>query len=195
MSPRYDDEWIAAMLDREGRFGRVRPEDLLVDTGLRESQIVVDVGCGPGLLTLAAASVVGPAGKVYAVDTEQKMLDLVDSRAKDAGLENVAPVASQGQPVPLPDESVDYAICSLVLHYPDAFDDRVDMALELARLLRVKGRLLVIEWVPQEGDDPASRLAQDDAEKILRQAHLHVGKPLRLGERQYAIVATRPGDD
>ena len=193
MSARYDDEWIATMLDTEGRFGEVRPEDLLADTGLGAGQTVVDVGCGPGLLTFAAASVVGHDGKVYAVDIEQKMLELVSSRAESTGLDNVAPVLSAGPGVPLPDAMAHYAICSQVLHFPDAFADRVDMARDVARLLRPSGRILLIEWVPQEGDDPAKRLTPEQTEEVLRVAGLRSDKPLRLGEKQYAIVATRPG--
>ena len=181
------------MLDTEGRFGKVRPQNLLVDTGLRERQIVVDVGCGPGLLTFAAASLVGHEGKVYAVDIEQKMLDLVSSRAESTRLDNVLTVLSTGQGVPLPDAIAHYVICSQVLHYPDSFDDRVDMAREAARLVRPNGQVLVIEWVPQEGDDPASRLTPEDTNEILRLASLRFDKPLRLGGRQYAIIATRPG--
>ena len=194
MSPRYDDEWIAAMLDTDGRFGDVRPEALLIDTGLEEGQTVVDVGCGPGLLAFAAASVVGTTGKVYAVDVEQKMLDLVSSRAESSGLDNVVGVLSEGQRVPLPDGIAHYAICSQVLHFPDSFGDRVDMALDAARLVGTGGRLLVIEWVPEDGADQASRLGPEDTAEILRRAGLEPGEPLTLGDRQYSIAATSPGD-
>ena len=193
MSPRYDDEWIASMLDTDGRFGDVRPEALLIDTGLEEGQTVVDVGCGPGLLAFAAASVVGPAGQVYAVDIEERMLDLVSGRAESSGLDNVVVVLSEGQRVPLPDGIAQYAICSQVLHFPDTFGDRVDMALDAARLVGTGGRVLVIEWVPEDADR-ASRLKPEGTAEILRRAGLEPGEPLRLGDRQYAIAATGRGD-
>jgi ubiquinone/menaquinone biosynthesis C-methylase UbiE len=179
------------MLDGDGRFGAAGPRGLLEDTGLRAGHTVVDMGCGPGLLTLAAASVVGAAGKVYAVDIKHKMLDLVSSTATTAGLGNVETVSSTGNEVPLPDHIAHYVICSQVLHYPDSIPERVDLARELARLVKPSGRILVIEWVPSEGDISVLRLAPADTEEILRRAGLRTDMTAPAGEKQYAIVASR----
>ena len=86
MSPRYDAEWIGNLLDTERRLGGVGPEEFLKNAGLRSGDTVVDVGCGPGFMTLPAAELVGPNGRVYAVDIKQPMLNLVDTRAAEAGL-------------------------------------------------------------------------------------------------------------
>ena len=53
-------------------------------------QPVLDVGCGTGRLTLPIARLVGPQGRVLAVDVQQKMLDTVRARAQAANLENVS---------------------------------------------------------------------------------------------------------
>ncbi len=192
MSPRYDDEWIARMLDVEGRLGNLTPEQLLISTGLAPNQTVVDVGCGPGFFTLPAAVVVGDLGRVYSVDIEQRMLDLVNSYAAKLGLGNVLTVYSRGGRVPLPDQIADYAICSLLLHDPTDHASRVDMAKDIRRLLREDGRLLVIEWTPQPGDDPARRLPADEMAAVLREAGLEFDDPQPLGEKQYMLVARVP---
>ena len=193
MSPRYDDEWTALLLDADSRFGYVRPEDLLAESGMGEGQVVVDVGCGPGLLTLAASSVVGSTGKVYAVDIERKMLDMVAAEAEGAGLGNIETVYSAGDGVPLPDELADYVICSQVLHYPDVWDERVEIARDAARMVRPNGRMLIVEWVPQEdGTDRMSRLTPERVKEILKLAGLRYDNQLRLGDRQYAVLASRP---
>ena len=44
--------------------------------------------CGPGFVTLQAAEMVGPAGRVYALDIHEGMVSLAGSRA-EAGLTNV----------------------------------------------------------------------------------------------------------
>ena len=69
---------------------------------------VVEYGCGPGLVALQAAAMVGPSGKVYGIDIHQGMVSLVNSRAAEAGLTNVtallkdgaqgAPARRRGQP-------------------------------------------------------------------------------------------------
>ena len=190
MCARYDDEWIAAMMDTKGRFGRQTPGELLADTGLRAGQAVVDLGCGPGLLALVAAEMVGPGGKVFAVDTERSMLDQMDSRAKHSGLENIETVHSDGGRTPLPDGSADYAICSLVLHFPPDFPGRVEMAKDVARLLRSGGRSLWIEWTPKESDDPARRLGPKETAGILREAGFDTETARPVGDKQFAILAT-----
>ena len=192
MSPRYDNEWVARMLDVEGRLGKLIPEELLVSTGLALHQTVVDVGCGPGFFTLPAAVIVGDLGRVYAVDIEQRMLDLVNSYAAKLGLENVLTVYSRGGRAPLPDQIADYAICSLLIHDQPDHAGRVNMVKDIRRLLRKDGRLLVIEWTPQPDDDPARRLTADEMVAVLRDAGLEFDDPQPLGEKQYMLVARAP---
>ena len=192
MSPRYDDDWVATMLDAESRQGELTPEELLRSAGLGEGQTVIDVGCGPGFLTLPAAAVVGRLGRVYAVDVEQQMLDLVQRRAASEGVDNIETVLSPGDLVPLEDQTGDYAICGLVLHYPDELARRVDMARDIARLLRPGGRALLIEWAPQPDDDPDQRMGPEEMATVLREAGLEGGGPKPLGEKQYTMVARRP---
>ena len=191
MSPRYDKEWLAGMLDTEGRLGTTRPEELLVATGLGERQIVVDVGCGPGFLTIPAAMVVGPHGQVYAVDVEPKMLDLVNSKAAASKLENIITVLSSGQNVPLADHVADYAICALLLHDRPDFESRADMARDIVRLVQPGGHILVIEWVPKTGDDRSRRLTPEETAAVLHEASLVFEGPHPLGEKQYMMVASR----
>ena len=55
---------------------------------LREGSVVVDVGCGTGGLTVEAALQVTPKGKVFAVDEDEKAVELTKA--------NVARFAVQG---------------------------------------------------------------------------------------------------
>src|SRR5437879_5012954 len=57
--------------------------------GLRPGMRVVDVGSGPGRLSLPAARLVGDRGEVLAVDLQRPMLDIVERRAAREGLRNV----------------------------------------------------------------------------------------------------------
>src|ERR1035437_5681212 len=59
---------------------------------LSPGQIAMDIGCGPGFFTSALAKLVGPEGKVVAVDIQQKMLELLKKRLDRKGLaERVEP--------------------------------------------------------------------------------------------------------
>jgi len=77
--------WLAWTFDNPLRKFLQDPEQILrsyVKTGMT----VVDIGCGMGYFSVAMAKMVGPAGKVIAVDIQQKMLDLCRKRAYRAGI-------------------------------------------------------------------------------------------------------------
>jgi ubiquinone/menaquinone biosynthesis C-methylase UbiE len=50
--------------------------------GLREGMTVLEVGCGPGLVSLDLARTVGPSGRVIAVDVHKESLDRLNEAAK-----------------------------------------------------------------------------------------------------------------
>jgi ubiquinone/menaquinone biosynthesis C-methylase UbiE len=62
---------------------------LLERAGVAPGMRVLDVGCGPGRLTLPAARRVGPSGEVVGLDIQPEMLRRVRDRAAAAGLANV----------------------------------------------------------------------------------------------------------
>jgi demethylmenaquinone methyltransferase/2-methoxy-6-polyprenyl-1,4-benzoquinol methylase len=57
--------------------------------GLKEGDTVLDVCCGSGLSFKAIESIIGPTGKIIAVDTNHNMLALARSRAARHGWSNI----------------------------------------------------------------------------------------------------------
>ena len=188
MSERYTEEWVASLLDVDKRFGDADPDELLA--GVAPGDTVVDYGCGPGYFTLAAARLVGPAGTVYAVDLEPRMVELVRRRAAEAGLANVTAVASDGTRAALPDGIADYVVCVQIMHYADGRDRQVAVARDLHRLLRSDGRVLVAQWKPE---GRASGLSYDDLSGILGDAGLAPSGARSLtGELYYTVARRQP---
>ncbi len=66
MSSLYDTQAIPSN-DPERRKMQ-NPESILIDIGLKPGMIFVDIGCGDGYFALPAARMVGPEGKVIAID-------------------------------------------------------------------------------------------------------------------------------
>ncbi|NYJ06656.1 class I SAM-dependent methyltransferase [Petropleomorpha daqingensis] len=69
-------------------YGRAT-EEWLDAAGLEPGMTVVDLGCGPGGVTLAVADRVGPTGRVIGIDTVDRPLRLARHRAAEAGLTHV----------------------------------------------------------------------------------------------------------
>ena len=61
--------------------------------GLKEGEVVLDLGSGGGIDVFIAAKKVGPTGKAIGVDMTQEMLDLATKNANELGFENETPAA------------------------------------------------------------------------------------------------------
>ena len=118
-------------------LGRLR-----IGPGIR----VVDIGCGPGRLTLPAARIVGGDGEVLAVDLQPEMLTIVERRATAEGLQNIRTVQAAAGSGALPAERFDLALLSFVLGEIPA-DRREAATREVAVALRPGGTLVVVEGI------------------------------------------------
>ncbi|MER7754590.1 methyltransferase domain-containing protein [Kitasatospora sp. NPDC097643] len=56
---------------------------------LRPGQALLDVGCGPGTITADLAGLVGPGGRVVAVDSSAEVLEQAAAYVAERGLSNV----------------------------------------------------------------------------------------------------------
>jgi ubiquinone/menaquinone biosynthesis C-methylase UbiE len=102
---------------------------------------VLDYGCGPGNYTIAAAELVGPSGKVYAIDIHPLAIREVQNKANKKGLKNIQTILT-GCDTKLPDSSVDVILLFYVLH---DFEDPDAIIKELSRVLKPMGILSVID--------------------------------------------------
>jgi cobalt-precorrin-6B (C15)-methyltransferase len=65
---------------------------------LNENNVVLDVGCGTGGLTVEAALQVGSKGKVYAIDEDEAAVALTKSNVQKFGVENIVTVSNAKAP-------------------------------------------------------------------------------------------------
>jgi ubiquinone/menaquinone biosynthesis C-methylase UbiE len=191
MSPRYDAEWVANLLDAERRLGSISPDELLLRSGLSDGMTVVDYGCGPGFFTLPAANVVGPQDLVYAVDIEPRMVALVADRAAKSGHQNVRAVLNEAGTAPLPDAIAHFAICALVMHYREGHDGRVALARDLGRLVTLGGRVLLIQWKPDPDEGTTHRASFEQISAVMAEVGFDCDAPQPLVEGQYMLTATK----
>jgi len=104
-----------------------------------------DIGCGLGFFTLGLARLVGPAGRVYALDLQEKMLAGVRRRARRAGLEQRIETRLAGsKELGAGDLAgcLDLVLAFWMLH---EVEDQAGFAAQVKRMLKPGGALLVAE--------------------------------------------------
>lgn len=103
----------------QGRLYNDFTEHALRLAGLRPGMRVLDVGCGPGDVSIIAARLVGPDGAVLGVDAAADVVELARTRAADQGLQMVSFEATAIDDISL-DQPVDAVVGRLILmHLPD----------------------------------------------------------------------------
>lgn len=109
---------LSWMLDNPIRQRYTRP--VLDRIGIQSGDIVLELGAGTGVFTVAAAQRVGPRGRIVAVDIQREMISRVEERVQGAGLANVETHVADAYHLPVPDESVDRAfLISMLEEVPD----------------------------------------------------------------------------
>jgi ubiquinone/menaquinone biosynthesis C-methylase UbiE len=116
----------------------LRPRlDVLKEAGIEAGFSVLDFGCGPGGYIMPLAELVGPSGKIYALDIHPLAVHEVKKKATQKGIKNVVTIESDCS-TGLPDNDVDSVLLYDVFHdlaRPD------DVLRELHRILKPGGTL------------------------------------------------------
>ncbi|MFO1099770.1 MAG: methyltransferase domain-containing protein [Xanthobacteraceae bacterium] len=107
---------FAWLVEMENPLARATNSDHVVrQLALPRGARVMDVGCGPGRVTIPLARAVGPDGEVLALDVQAAMLSRVADRAAKEGLANVRPIHSDVRSASIASNSLDAAVMVMAL--------------------------------------------------------------------------------
>lgn len=115
------------------------PHNKIEKTKIKEGNIILDYGCGPGSYSIAAAKVVGIAGRVYAADIHPLAIEEVKKRAKEKNLKNVETILTDCD-TSLEDNIIDVVLLLDIYH---DLSDTESILKELHRVLTKEGWLSV----------------------------------------------------
>lgn len=144
----------------------IHPPRRLLGPHLSEGAVALDVGCGMGVFAMAMARMMGPAGRVVAVDVEQRALDVLVARAERAGLaDRITARRCAADDIGV-SEPVDFALAFWMVHeVPDAKRFMV----RIRECLKPTGRFLMAEPIFH-----VSRAGYRDELRAARSAGLEV---------------------
>ena len=127
------DNWIRRLLQNPYK---------IVGEYVKEDQVVMDLGCGPGFFSLAMAKLVGEKGKVISVDIQDEMLQIVKSKSEREGLSSRIILHKAQQEKLGISEMVDFALAFYMVH---EVPDKMSFLSEVASRLKPDGRFLIVE--------------------------------------------------
>ncbi len=144
---------------------------------LQPGESVLDVGCGTGALTRLTKVCVGDTGRVYGIDAAPQMIAVARRKATRRNLAIDFQVGLIEQ-LAFPDDSFDVVLSSLMMHHlPDEL--KRQGLIEIARVLKPGGRLLVLDFQPRQTQSWIKRhLHQRGSSHAFLAQLLHAGKEL-----------------
>ena len=157
----------AAWLERQERDREERTDLLLAALMLKPGNVVADIGAGSGYLSRRMAPLVMPGGKVWAVDVQPEMINLLQAGVKRSGLTQIEAKLSAVDDVKLPASSVDLAVMVDVYHEL-AFP--YEVMTSLLKALKPGGRVVFVEYKAEDPLVPIKQLHKMSEAQIKREA-------------------------
>ncbi|HET7874638.1 MAG TPA: methyltransferase domain-containing protein [Methylomirabilota bacterium] len=181
-----------ARLEGASREAWQRPGLVVRALGLRAGQTVADIGGGPGYFSLRLARAVGPRGRVYAVEVEPRILEVLIRRLRRSPSRNVTPVLALPDDPLLPASSCDLVLLVNAYHH---FSDGPAYLRRLLRALKPRGRLVNIDFHKRDtpvGPPTRHRVSREKFLSDARRAGLTpVGEQAFLPYQYFLILGPR----
>ncbi len=137
----------AMWLERPSRSLEEQPNTVIDALNLTPTDVVADVGAGTGYFSFRISRRV-PQGKVFAVDVQPEMINILNFLKQENQTENLEPVLGSETDPGLPESTVDLALMVDAYHefaYPQ------EMMQGIVKALKPGGRVVLVEY---RGENP-----------------------------------------
>ena len=187
---------LAASAQRPG--STIATEKILDAIGVREGATVCEIGAGDGNLSIAAARVVGPTGRVYTSELGDDRVKELERHVATTRLAQITVVAGDAVKTNFPDQGCDALFMRNVYHH---FADPAAMNASMAAALKPGGRVAVVDFSPprDEAARPADRdedgthgVAAETVARELQEAGFQQVSSERGRDRWFMVVAAKP---
>ena len=172
---------------------RLRSE-IVSALGLEPGMTVADIGAGTGIFVEPLAAMVGPTGKVFAIDISPKFLAFLRRMADERQWPHVRVVAGTAKQVPLPPNSIDMAFTCDTYHH---FEFPRTTLASIHTALKPGGSLVVIDFKRIPGVSSKwilghVRAGQETVTDEITKAGFELAETLQVGLKEnYALRFVR----
>ena len=187
-----------ARLRLQHRVWRPRMLDAWRRAGITQGQTVIDVGCGPGYASIDLAEIVGPGGRVIAVERSTRFLDALRDAAKRNSLENISSIEADITEGSIGEAVADAAWCRWVFSWLT----RPELGVaNIARALKPSGIAIFHEyldygtWNLAPRSDAFAALVQAVVDSVTKSGAAidsAVRLPRQLEDAGFEIVSLKP---
>jgi len=177
-------------------FGLIDTAKFFEELDLKKASTFLDVACGWGAYSLAAADIIGKNGQIYAVDLWEEGISSLRKDADEKGVQNLeAFVSDAAQSIPVENDCVDVCLMATVLH--DFVADKVEQQVmkEILRVMKSEATLAIVEFYKKEGPPGPPkpvRLSPEDVDKILTVYGFKLNRYTEVGPDNYLQIYTGP---
>ena len=169
----------------------VNPIQILDQIGLKSTMIAADFGSGSGGWAIPLAQKLED-GQVFAVDIQEEPLSALEGRVKLQGISNIRKIIAdvEGKIPGLPELSCDLVLMTDLLFQSD---NKEGVFKEAKRVLKLGGKILVVEWTPEASLGPKEgRVSKDEIKEIAKNLSFRLEKEFKAGDYHYGLIFTKP---
>jgi len=179
-----------AFLESKQRERLIPPETLISEMPIEKNHTLLDIGAGTGFFTIPMAQ--NTSGKVYAMDPDRRMLSIIEDKAKEKGLTNIELIQDYIENLNLQNDSVDFAMASLILHEVSSLSKALSKIYEV---LKSGGHLLCLEYEKDdlivEGPPMSIRIGSEELEDSLSLIGFEIVKKTKINDGIYTVLAVK----
>ena len=175
-------------LERTERETEEKPQLVIDALEIKPGQTIADLGAGSGYYSFRIAPLVGPTGKVLAIDIEPTMLDVIAQRASREHVANITTVRSSTRDPNLAPHSVDLLFMVDVYHeleYP------YEVMTKVREALKPGGRVALVEYRAEDPEvqiKPVHKMSEAQVRREMQAAGFKHVKTVRTLPLQHLIL-------
>ena len=176
------------MLETTTRF--LSPREIVKQFDLEIGMKIADFGSGAGDFSIAIAQYIQPTGKVFAIDVMESAHQSLRSKYKIQGITNIELILTNLETdsgSTLPKESVDRVMIHNILFQ---VNDKKHLLKEAHKILKEKGKLVIIEWdiTSPIGPLKSSRIPERELVSLIQNNGFEIDHKIDAGKYHYGYI-------